>query len=392
MNSILLNKKDLIRYGKPGLLNIIKIKPFPKTNKDIGVVLLIPTKQFKYVNNLLDVKKKISYINSDIFIQTISDIFYIIYDKENKIIEIVGEIETYDQLKHVLESIYVYAPSETFIWSGMVSRDNCNKYIKLGFDNPYIAQKSPILKYKCNSSMISFFKYNKNTKIDVNSVKNKLKYITEIDGNTCSVNIRFTTNAIKYLKKINGPKSTNEQSGALSVTKVTDDMVFELGPDPNSINSGAEEEVDAVWSRYNFHTHPPKAYKNNNVVKGWPSSQDYVGFLQLNNHTICHTVVTMEGLYIISFSHEWDKNIKNIDHNYILDDYDIDHKSDISFDQYVDKINSKTYKHTGKKLFNVKFMLWEMATKQFSVYYYKTNNKCLATEENFKFSSDYEWD
>ena len=37
----------------------------------------------------------------------------------------------------------------------------------------------------------------------------------------------------------------------------------------DSVKSGHEEEVDAVVSRYNFHTHPKHCYINNNVTNGW---------------------------------------------------------------------------------------------------------------------------
>ena len=67
---------------------------------------------------------------------------------------------------------------------------------------------------------------------------------------------------------------------------------------PNSLISGIEEEVDAVLNRYNFHTHPREAYIRNNVVKGWPSAQDYLGFIDLDGNTIFHSVITLEGVYI----------------------------------------------------------------------------------------------
>ena len=159
-------------------------------------------------------------------------------------------------------------------------------------------------------------------------------------------------------------------------------MIFELSPDPKSVKIGDEEEVDAVWSRYNFHTHPKKAYENHGVVRGWPSSQDFVGFLELDNETIFHTVVTLEGIYIISLSSEWKGKLKDINKKYISKHYDIDHESQITFDQYIDKINAKKYK--GSQLFDVIFLTWKKASETFPVYFAKTKDKCLATEEVFK--------
>ena len=104
--------------------------------------------------------------------------------------------------------------------------------------------------------------------------------------------------------------------------------------------------------------------------------------MQLNNHTIFHTVVTLEGIYIISLSPKWDGNVKKVDKKVILKDYDIDHKNKISFQEYVKIINAKT--HKGKQLFVVKFLPWENVEKVFPVFYAKTDNKCLATDDNFE--------
>ena len=139
----------------------------------------------------------------------------------------------------------------------------------------------------------------------------------------------------------------------------------------------------AVWSRYNFHTHPLKAYKNNNVSNGWPSGQDYLAFLKLDNHTIFHTVVAIEGIYIISLSKRCYIKLRDIDKKYIKKEFKIDHKENLYYEEYVNLINNKTYKNTNKPIFHIKFFRWPDATKHFEVYYIKTNNKCLATEEIF---------
>ena len=55
---------------------------------------------------------------------------------------------------------------------------------------------------------------------------------------------------------------------------------------------------------YNFHSHPREAYETANVKFGWPSAQDYVGFLMafLEDGTVMHLVTTIEGMYIMSMS------------------------------------------------------------------------------------------
>ena len=391
MKGILIKKRDFELFGNKDILKKIGINNTPKTDKDIGIILIIPEDQFNILNN----KKDGLYINSSIFIKNIKNSYCIVYDKNRKIIEIVDYINNYNNLNIVLETIHNYAPEDTFIWSGVISKTNCNNYIKSGFDNPYIPNTTPILKRKCDYG-VAFFKYNKAQNINrrtINNVNNKLKYIYGQTKKKCTINIQFIQKTITYLQNLNNTLSYREQAGALVVGNVTDDIVFQLYPLQDSVMSGAEQEVDAVWSRYNFHTHPKKAYELNNVKRGWPSSQDFVGFSQLNSHTIFHTVVTLEGIYIISFNPEWDKKITKIDHKWIRKYYHIDHKTNISFEEYTNRINNiKPYKNTGKRIFNVKYMSWKNATKPFSVYYSKTNNKCLATEDSFQLSSKYDSD
>ena len=67
---------------------------------------------------------------------------------------------------------------------------------------------------------------------------------------------------------------------------------------------GEEQGVPIVEALYNFHSHPKEAYITNKVNKAWPSAQDYIGFLLavLEDNTILHIVVSIEGIYIISLS------------------------------------------------------------------------------------------
>ena len=261
-----------------------------------------------------------------------------------------------DHLSDLLYALILFAPRDVTVWAGLVSDEYSKKFLQSGFSNPYLTNTSP-LGYKFDHKGLSFTKKNIPLKdIDINSSKNVVEYIkSQIPQKSCVIYARFTREAVKYLKDINRPfmvmgnKKLDEKelAGSLKVSKVVNiknRIIFELSGVPESVQTGAEEEVDAVWSRYNFHTHPKKAYVNHNVTNGWPSSQDYLGFIQLNNHTIFHTVVTLEGIYIISFTPEWIGKVKNIDHNYVLKHYNIDHKDDISFEKYVDIINNKLKK------------------------------------------------
>lgn len=386
MPGLLIDRKVLIRNKKlDNLLNLTGSPP--KTKDDIGIVFLIPKNEYDFLYKAETVDEKISYISSKSFIKRIYKFYFVIYNENKKICEIRDEINNSEHLCDIIDSLIVYLPEDVTIWAGIVDIELSDNYIKAGFDNPHISDESP-LNYKFSSSGLAFSKTNDITKkIDKITVRNKLHYASQQLGNICNIYVRFTPDTVKYLKCINNPEAENQKelAGALNVSKVVkknDKIIFELSPNPKSVKSGDTEEVDAVWSRYNFHTHPKKAYENHGVVRGWPSSQDFVGFLSLENQTIFHTVVTLEGIYVISLSPEWKGKLNDINKKYIRKHYDIDHRTNITFDQYINDINAKKYK--GQQLFEVKFLDWNKATDIFPVYFSKTKNKCLATEEMFK--------
>jgi len=386
MPGLLINIKDLYKYNMKTLLKKIN------SNDSNYVIFIISDKEFEHINNLQKGTKTVEYMNSDVFLKQINALYYIVYNSKHNICELRLNINNKYHLKDVIDSIFTYLPKNVIIWTGLIDPKNYDLYIEQGFSHPYKCNKSP-LRFKFENKGLAFIHKNSTKdKITLNysSIKNKIKYLDIEDKNNvlkCSLYARFTPETVHYLQKINNPKSEKELSGSLVISKVIskdNNIIFELSSNPNSVMTGADEEVDAVWSRYNFHTHPKKAYENHGVKNGWPSSQDYVGFLDLKNHTIFHTVITLEGLYIISLHKEWTKNIHDINRKYILNHYDIDHLDNISPLEYVKKINSKKYK--GKHLFDVKYMKWDNATNMFPVFFEKTNGSCLATDDNFDIS------
>lgn len=383
MPGLLIDKKDLVFFNA----NKLNIDKLPITRDDLGIIILVKKYQFNYLNKLPLGDKRIKYVQTNDFINSIYGYYYIIYNQYKKIIEIREHVANDDHLIEIIETIEKYLPKDVTIWIGLILPKDSEKYIKLGFNHPYICQYSP-LKHDFSKQGIAFLKSNIPEILSDTTVKNKLLYAKKsINKKLCELYARFTEQAIKYLKQINDPRKKNQKelSGSLTISKVVkkdDKIVFELTGDPNSVITGVEEEVDAVWSRYNFHTHPKQAYVNNNVKKGWPSSQDYVAFIKLNNHTIFHTVVTLEGIYTISFNPKWIGKISEIDKEYVLKHYDISHEEEISFEDYVDIINSKNYKKKSP-LFIVNYMKWEDATNIFPIFYAKTKGSCLSTDKQF---------
>ena len=392
MEGLLVDRKDLVKNKMTRLLDIAGPPPSTKSTKDqIGIVFVVSKNTF---DELLKIDKKMEFMNSQTFIDNIEGTYYVVYNNKKRICEIRKLIQNPQHITAVVDSTSRFLPKDVTVWTGVIQSDDKNtidNYINKGFNNPYICDKSP-LGFKFSYSGFAFIRKNtdKIDKIDKKSVQNKITYGKQQYGkNNCKIHARFTQKTLDYLKNLNNNSAHKELAGSLVVNKVVNEKgkdIFELSEDPRSVKSGIGEEVDAVWSRYNFHTHPKNAYINHGVKKGWPSSQDYVGFIELDNHTIFHTVVTLEGIYIISFSPKWKGNVKDIDRKYVLKHFDVDHRDKETFKEYVDLINRTTYK--GSPLFVVKYMPWDKASKTFSVYYNKTGNSCLATDKTFDIHVD----
>jgi hypothetical protein len=384
MPGLLIDRKILVKHNIDKLISLSGYPP--KTNDDIGVIFLIPKKQYMSLIKLSTGDKKVEYISSDSFVKSVYGSYFIVYNKNKKICEIRGQIEDHEHLNDILDSLVKYLPNDITVWAGVVHANKMDYYINAGFDNPHISDHSP-LNHTFGHKGMTFSKPNTSKQTDKASARNKLNHTFKQSGNVCNMYARFTPTAVSYLKEINNPNKKNQKelAGSLIVSKVVkkdSKTVFELSPNPKSVIYGGEEEVDAVWSRYNFHTHPKKAYENHGVVRGWPSSQDYVGFLGLDNQTIFHTVVTLEGVYMISLSPVYTGKISDVNKKFVYKHYDINHESKISFNEYVKRINDTKY--NGKQLFIVQYLPWRNASKMFPVYYAKTKDKCLTTEESFK--------
>ena len=309
--------------------------------------------------------------------------------------------------KLIINSIKKYIHEDVTIWMGLLNERDAIEYIKHGFDNPMYVNESP-LKFKFKNHGISLMYKMGDVNKDRKSERNKLSYVisnsklpisahnnlitrfhstkTSLGSpKACSITSRLTKSAVNELRKLN-EASEKELAGSLGISKVVKRSgisVFELSLNRDSIKKGMEEEVKAVYGRYNFHTHPEKAYKNNNVTNGWPSSTDYVAFVKLNDSTIFHVVVTLEGIYVISFSSEWCNNPDKINIKFVGKNYDIDHNMDITPEQYVNIVNSRKYK--GKQLFNVDYLRWEDADNIFVSYYKKSKSRnCIFNDDQLR--------
>ena len=170
-----------------------------------------------------------------------------------------------------------------------------------------------------------------------------------------------------------------EQAGAMYVSETRNNInVLDINQD--KMIEGKEQGVPIVEALYNFHSHPKEAYITNKVNKAWPSAQDYIGFLLavLEDNTILHIVVSIEGIYIISLSKYYAGNKDKLSpdvSSFIDTHFNQCGKLDNSISWFIKNINKVKYK--GHVLFITEFKTWEKADTDFIIYHCKTNGKCL---------------
>jgi len=285
--------------------------------------------------------------------------------------------------------------SSTILWTCIeLSEKDFIKKIKTltsqGFRHPYVTIRAPD-----NSSIppsVAMSRTVKDEVFDSKSTLNELLHALEqykTEGKTCSIHVQFTKNAIDFLHS--APKSgfhfekgeQKEMAGELhvdTVRKVENIFVYTIDIDRKNVDMGKDEDVDVRSSRYNFHSHPEEAYIRHKVKNAWPSSTDYLGFLQLGNNTIFHCVATLEGMYILSFNSFWMNNLNKVNKGFVTKHYDIDHKKKYTPEEYTKKVNEILYK--GHPIYDVQFIQWGGANKIFKVSYSKYGISCIATEKS----------
>ena len=421
LTSILIDVKNINLEQHSLLLKLLKKESLKKA----GIILILP----KHILNILDSKNKgidrVSYINTPEFINSIKGFCYINYDYTKKMCEIFnisdsclnkdGSSSHKIYLEYIVNNIYENFKDVDKIWIHIDSlniNDNIIKdAIKIGFKNPYICKDSLVLKNNetpsknglcmirtSDKKTISKFKSTSNS----DHVIEETSYVLEQSKRTvCKLCIKFSKNTIEFLKKLcfagktankDGTVSQKEMAGMFNI-KYIKNNIFTVEVEKNKLIYGEEEGVDITRSRYNFHSHPKEAYDRNKVKVGWPSGNDYLGFLNANKqyNTSFHVVVSLEGLYIISFSQEALKNIEKLKSDKVLSDFILDKydhfKKKISISKYIKTVNNTKYKKSN--LFCVDFMSWDDLEGEnlgFEIYYAKTidniGENCFAKNEN----------
>tara|TARA_Y100000389_G_scaffold201685_1_gene245036 strand:- start:386 stop:1285 length:900 start_codon:yes stop_codon:yes gene_type:complete len=252
---------------------------------------------------------------------------------------------------------------------------NLKKIQRNKFGNPYIIINN-------NKYLLCLEKVNDNKNLIDNLIITINSYYKIINNENCYYNILLSSDCINKIKKIYNKKikgkTQKELVGNFKIDKIKDNNII---ININEINMGEDESTDIKEGIYTFHTHPKDAYISNNVELGWPSAQDFLGFLNsfINYSTILHLVISLEGIYLLLLGKDFDINFVNKNYKEIRRQikqkfkYSNDYKNNKNPEWYINDVNKKQL--LGKKIFKTKFINWENIEKPFKIYY-DNNDLC----------------
>ena len=387
----------------PNDLSLLKerTKPFPQTKLKLGLILLILKEQRQLLESIPSGVKRISYINTPVFVEAIQGYAYVIYDEKKKVCEIGQKYGvSLDQLSEEILGVF---PNDSLIWSGASIEDvqfseQVLELLSSGFEAPHVSNKSPS-GIPFSSYGLCLVKHNDN-RDRVRCGLKKVEYVLlqfAHKVSSCQALVKLTPDTVRYLRDLqrigstlnkDGTITQKEIAGNLECKVVDDNFVHHLSIDYDSLISGEEEGVPIAPGLYNFHSHPYQAYKKHKVKVGWPSAQDYVGYLIafLEDNTILHMVTSIEGVYIISMTKYWLKYKAKLSRRvatFILENYNFCGVKDKDPLWYVRTVN--TIKYEGYPLFRAQYSPWHEATEPFRVEYKKDKENCFVEEKTYKY-------
>ena len=362
-----------------------------------ATILVVESSAEEKLTEIQPGNKRVEYINSADFVESIEDYFYGMYNAKKGIFVMETACEKY--LPIILSSIFSSLPPETLLWTGLEIEESdftskIDTFISNGFNSPYISTISPM--YSDIKPSVALTRKNIPTDPDMSTATlNKVLYAVqqyEKGEKGCYLHAQLTPRAIGFLRECpdrlgyvvddKGENSQRELTGELYVRDVrqeNDEFVYMIDIDKSSVESGDEENVDVAGTRYNFHSHPREAYVRHTVEKAWPSVTDYLGYHNLGANTIFHCVASLEGVYVISFSPEWGLNIGKVDRAFIEKNFNVDHKSEHTPEEYTDFVNQIKYK--GRQIFRVIYFPWDSAGNVFRVFFPQTGSACVPSEQ-----------
>lgn len=356
----------------------------------LGAIIVIPKTIKNKIEQISTNVDRIFFLNSEETVNNILFCSYLLYNRKEKICVIV----TYDEkfLEVIVNAIETGFTGDTIVWIFAPIYENAEKYdifIRCGFDNPHLVTKSPLGKIFDKRMMCMT---RKNSIFERYGNIYNFSYVVKNSGD-CSMKIRFSRDAIDYLKKLpnvgfefnnSGVLTQRELSGKFKLKNMGEYFLVDI--DEEYIESGSETGVQNMTNRYNFHTHPRHTYSIYNVKYGFPSMQDYLSFFigVREFGAIFHVVTAIEGIYIISMNSDYiDPLFNNFENTYkfIEKNYGPCRETNDTIEKYIFSINN--IKCESKRIFNVVFFDWKNTIGDVEIYYVKSDETCLADDESF---------
>lgn len=377
------------------------IQPIPETLHKLGLYLQVPKRIIDIINGIAKGSKRVMYLNKVDFTSSITGYAYVSYNSKKNICEIVRISGI--TLKQVMKHTVGVFPNDSLVWTGIPiegdieakSRELCS----VGFKDPHISKNTPSGKI-FPSYILCMLKRNDNKDQQSSSIGEIRYVISEFEKKTgaCEMQIALTPDAIRYLRDLqqigvtmnkDGTMSQKEIAGNLVCNSVDSDLVHNLGIDYNSMIIGSEMGVPIAPGLYNFHSHHRQAYSRAKVKYGWPSAQDYVGFLMafLEDNTILHLVTSIEGLYLLTMSEYSIENKEKLSKDiipFIIENYNLcgSTKTPVEYTRYINNVVNE-----GNHLFVVQYIPWNNAHHTIYVSYKSRESNCF-TRDNI--NTEYE--
>jgi hypothetical protein len=339
-------------------------------------------------------------------VEQAKEFLFFSYNLKDKISFIHDDVINKNTLDLFLDDLLKTFPSSCVIEVEFKTELNdYSLYTDKGFKNPYFKNNSLYLQRYNN--------YISPKEIKSVSTINKIQCVLETKSNEfCPVNFKFDIDTAKHLTKLvshvnvldNGKIKQKEIAGCFKVSHFTrtkdENIVAVLEITKQDMIFGDDQDVDIITNcKYTFHTHPKEAYKNNGVKLAWPSANDYKAFLYsiIYGKEGFHSVITIEGIYIISIKPNELKKIQSYNDSQKTEYYNKNSK-------LMNKIYDIPYPRTGSNnkgkfsdstsycnyivnnkenhIFDVKFLSWKQiySGNSFTCILTKVNNNCVFEE------------
>ena len=338
-----------------------------------GIALIVPIHIIKSLKSLPRGLNRLLFINTHEFLSLIQD--FCLFNYSDNLIKVFftdSNIQYLSMYFHALLTI----PSNPVIVTSINPSDIHTPLFKAllieGISSVYMCHSTEMCLYRDNNTPFEHF-------IDMDRVN---YVINSTQQNSCNLTMKFDKATAKFLKTLSKTGHTLDKNGKLtqkeiggSLRLLKDTIILKA----ESVTTGDKEGIDIDHDIYNFHSHPEEAYINHSTHIGWPSCQDYLGFLGsvININAIMHVVATIEGVYIMSLAKEWTTVTKSHlkkQTKYIRKNYNIAYKQAKTPAEYIDIIHS-----IPQRIFIITFLTWKdaIAGKRFKVDFSKTDNNCV---------------